>query len=142
MSRVGDSIFSLKTFLVTYFVADTHMQFSMQYLWLLQDSLQRAQCTRLGFSASKIRSGLTGATGNAHIAGQAPSHEGQEDFPPLVRVQLPEYIMLRDQLYQKKRSYIQWHFNGSNTDGSFTSAVSNSLLSPFEKSYNCRFRII
>ena len=25
---------------------------------------------------------------------------------------------------------IQWNFNGSNTDGSFTTAVSNSFLSP------------
>ena len=30
--------------------------------------------------------------------------------------------------------HIQWNFNGSNTDGSFTTAVSNSFLSPLEKS--------
>ena len=29
---------------------------------------------------------------------------------------------------------IQTNFNGSNTDGSFTTAVSNSFLSPLEKS--------
>ena len=28
---------------------------------------------------------------------------------------------------------IQWNFNGSNTDGSFTTAVSNSFLSPLEQ---------
>ena len=31
---------------------------------------------------------------------------------------------------------------GSNTDGSFTMAVSNLFLSPLEKSHHCRFRII
>ena len=30
-------------------------------------------------------------------------------------------------------SYIQWVFGGSNTDGSFTMAVSNSFLSPLEQ---------
>ena len=34
------------------------------------------------------------------------------------------------------------NFNGSNTDGSFTTAVSNSCLSPYEKSHSCRFEII
>ena len=29
--------------------------------------------------------------------------------------------------------YIQWNFNGSNTDGSFTTAVSNLIFSPWEK---------
>ena len=29
-----------------------------------------------------------------------------------------------------KKSYIQWNFSGSNTDGSFTTAISNSFLSP------------
>ena len=39
--------------------------------------------------------------------------------------------------------YLQWNFNGSNTDGSFTTAVSNSFLSPLDKkSYSCRFGII
>ena len=28
---------------------------------------------------------------------------------------------------------VQWNFSGSNTDGSFTMAVSNSFLSPLEK---------
>ena len=38
---------------------------------------------------------------------------------------------------------LQLTFSGSNTDGSFTMAVSNSLLSPLEKkSHNCRFEII
>ena len=38
---------------------------------------------------------------------------------------------------------IQKNFNGSNTDGSFTAAVSKSFLSPLElKSYSCRFGII
>ena len=30
------------------------------------------------------------------------------------------------------RKVIQWNFNGSNTDGSFTMAVSNLLLSPLK----------
>ena len=34
------------------------------------------------------------------------------------------------------------NFNGSNTDGSFTMALSNSFLSPLEKSHSCRFGII
>ena len=37
---------------------------------------------------------------------------------------------------------LQWNFNGSNTDGSFTTAVSNSFLSPYEKFHSCRFGII
>ena len=32
--------------------------------------------------------------------------------------------------------------NGSNTDDSFTTAVSKSFLSPWEKSLGCRFGII
>ena len=32
--------------------------------------------------------------------------------------------------------------SGSNTEGSFTTAVSNSFLSPWEKSIGCRFWII
>ena len=36
----------------------------------------------------------------------------------------------------------QWNFGGSNTDGSFTRTVSNSFLSPFEKSQSCRFGLI
>ena len=39
--------------------------------------------------------------------------------------------------------HIQLNFNGSNTDGSFTMAVSNSFLSPLEKkSPGSRFSII
>ena len=34
---------------------------------------------------------------------------------------------------------LQKHFNGSNTDGSFTTAVWNSFLGPLEKSHSCRF---
>ena len=34
------------------------------------------------------------------------------------------------------------NFSGSNTDGSFTTSVSNSFLSPFEKSHSCRFQLI
>ena len=37
---------------------------------------------------------------------------------------------------------LQQDFNGSNTDGSFTTAVSNSSLSPLEISHSCLFRII
>ena len=37
---------------------------------------------------------------------------------------------------------IQWSLSGLNTDGSFTSAVSNSFLSPLEKSHSSRFGII
>ena len=37
---------------------------------------------------------------------------------------------------------IQYTFSDSNTDGSFTTAVSNSFLSPFEKTHSCRPRII
>ena len=37
---------------------------------------------------------------------------------------------------------LQLSFNGSNTDGSFTTAVSNSFLSPLEKANSCRFGII
>ena len=38
---------------------------------------------------------------------------------------------------------IQYNFNGSNTDGSFTTAVSNSFLSPLEKkAHSCRLGII
>ena len=38
---------------------------------------------------------------------------------------------------------IQSNFDGSNTDGSFTTAVSNSFLSPLEKkARSCRFGII
>ena len=33
-------------------------------------------------------------------------------------------------------------FSGSNTDGSFTMAVSNSFLSPWKKYQSCRFGII
>ena len=33
------------------------------------------------------------------------------------------------------------NFNGSNPDGSFTTAVSNSFLSPLENSHSCRFII-
>ena len=36
---------------------------------------------------------------------------------------------------------IQQNFNGSNIDGSFTTAVSTSFLRPQEKSYSCKFRI-
>ena len=36
---------------------------------------------------------------------------------------------------------VQKNFNGSNTDGSSTTAVSNSFLSPLEKSHSGRFRI-
>ena len=32
-------------------------------------------------------------------------------------------------------------FSGSNTDDSFTTAVSNLLVSPLEKSHSCRFWI-
>ena len=34
---------------------------------------------------------------------------------------------------KKKSCHIQWNFHGSNTDGSFTTAVSNSFLSPLEQ---------
>ena len=34
------------------------------------------------------------------------------------------------------------NFNGSSTDGSFTTAISKSFLSPLEKSHNCRFGIL
>ena len=34
---------------------------------------------------------------------------------------------------------IQQNFNGSNTDGLFTTAVSNLFLSPWKKSHSCRF---
>ena len=37
---------------------------------------------------------------------------------------------------------IQKNFSGSNTDGLFTTAVSNSSLSPWEKSLGFRFGII
>ena len=37
---------------------------------------------------------------------------------------------------------IQYNFSDSNTDGSFTMAVSNSFLNPLEKSHCCRFRMI
>ena len=37
---------------------------------------------------------------------------------------------------------LQKNFNASNTDGSFTMAISNSLLSPLEKSHSCRFGVI
>ena len=39
-----------------------------------------------------------------------------------------EYGRLRFQFLE----YIQLNFNGSNIDGSFTTAVSNSFLSPLE----------
>ena len=39
---------------------------------------------------------------------------------------------------QRSKVDLQW----LNTDGSFITAVSNSSLSPFEKSHSCRFRII
>ena len=38
--------------------------------------------------------------------------------------------------------HVQKNFSGSNTEGSFTMAVSNSFLSPLEKSNICRFVII
>ena len=41
-----------------------------------------------------------------------------------------------------KKWYIQYNFDGSNTDGSSTTAVSNSFLSPLKKSHSGRFRII
>ena len=34
--------------------------------------------------------------------------------------------------------YIYTNFSGSNTDGSFTTVLSNSFLSPLEKSHSCR----
>ena len=37
---------------------------------------------------------------------------------------------------------LQWNFDGSNTDGSFTTAVSNSFLGPLELSHSCRFGMI
>ena len=37
---------------------------------------------------------------------------------------------------------LQKNFSGSNTDGSFTTAVSNSFLSPLGKKHSCRFGII
>ena len=41
----------------------------------------------------------------------------------------------------------QWNiphtmYSGSNTDGSFTTAVSTSFLSPWKKAHSCRFGII
>ena len=38
----------------------------------------------------------------------------------------------------------QWerHVIGGGNDGSFSTAVSNSFLSPLEKSHSCRFGII
>ena len=42
----------------------------------------------------------------------------------------------------RMQCYLLWNFSGSNTDGRFTTAVSNSFLSPLEKSYSCRFGII
>ena len=38
-------------------------------------------------------------------------------------------------------SLIQQNFSGSNTDGSFTMAISNLFLSTFEISHGCRIRI-
>ena len=38
-------------------------------------------------------------------------------------------------------SQIQYNFCGLNTDGSFTTAVSNSFWSPLEKSQRCSFWI-
>ena len=38
--------------------------------------------------------------------------------------------------------FYQSNFNGSNTGGSFTTDISNSLMSPAEKSHSCRFSII
>ena len=37
---------------------------------------------------------------------------------------------------------VQYNFSGSNTDGSFTKAVSNSFLSPLEKIPSCRVKTI
>ena len=45
-------------------------------------------------------------------------------------------------VYRGRKTTIQENFSGSNTDGSFTTAVSNSFLSPKEKSLGCRFGII
>ena len=43
-------------------------------------------------------------------------------------------------------SDIQWNFSGSNTDGSFTTAVSKSFLGPLEKNHTAAdfgyFRVI
>ena len=44
------------------------------------------------------------------------------------------------ELLQQK--HIQQTCSGSNIDGLFTMAVSNSFLSPLKKSHCCRFRII
>ena len=43
---------------------------------------------------------------------------------------------------QMLRKYIQQTFSGSHTDGSVTTAISNSFLRLLEKSHGCRFRII
>ena len=43
---------------------------------------------------------------------------------------------------QISRKVIQKNFSGSNAGGLFTAAVSNSFLSPCEKSHSCRFGII
>ena len=37
---------------------------------------------------------------------------------------------------------LQQNFNGSNPDGSLTTAVSNLFLSPLDKSHSSRFRIV
>ena len=37
---------------------------------------------------------------------------------------------------------IQSNFSGSNTNGSFTMAISNSLMGPCQTFHGCRFRII
>ena len=42
----------------------------------------------------------------------------------------------------KEQFQIQQNFRGSNTGGSFTTAVWNSFLSSLEKSNSCKFRII
>ena len=38
--------------------------------------------------------------------------------------------------------FIQQTFSSSDTDGSFTAGVSNSFLSPLEKSYSCRLATV
>ena len=44
--------------------------------------------------------------------------------------------------YVSNKDKRQYNFSGSNTDGSFTMAVSNSFVSSLEKSNSCRSRII
>ena len=46
-------------------------------------------------------------------------------------MQLSEFSFLSlSPVFTETGSYVQWNFNGSNTDGSFTTAVLNSFLSP------------